>query len=223
MSLVFSSHPGVRERHLQRQYKNPLFPAERQEFDEQRLSGARFMDEQEQEEFTLRFHMLLEDVAQLKTNEGSENMLELKSRLDQAYEQCSGLAGDYEHEKQAIVKLVTVIMTSIRKSAEGDPQAEVNLNEEELARTTHYQLLRFSLVADLLRPRSPVLQDELVPTMLGESEDAIQAVFQLFDRQQQETFCQQGQKLLQQKLREQLDLPEAWKRLELMQNLSSHG
>ena len=56
MSLIFSSHPGARERHLQRQYKNPLFTAEQRDFDEQRLSGARYMDEKEEQEFFQGFH-----------------------------------------------------------------------------------------------------------------------------------------------------------------------
>ena len=221
MSLVFSSHPGARERHLQRQYNNPLFLPERRNFDEQRLSGARFMDEQEQEKFLLAFHGLLEEVAQLDANEGSEKMLDLKSRLDESYEQCSGLSGDHESEKQAIVKLVEVIMASIRQSARGDAEAEINLKEEELARHTHYQLLQFSLLADLLRPRSPIVQDELVPTLLSESEGAVTAAFQLFDKEQQETLCQQAKQLLEQKLQEQLDLPQAWQRLALMQKLLS--
>jgi len=217
MSLVFSSNPGAGERHLQRQYHNPLFPSERREFDTQRLSDARFADEQEQEEFTREFHKLLEEVAQLETNEGSEIMLELKSRLDQAYEQCSGLMGEHEAEKQAITKLVTVIMNAIQHSAQGDSEAELNLREEEQARMSHYQLLQAPLVADLLRPHSPILQDELVATLLTESEEAVNAAFQLFDQTQQEMLCQQAKELLELKSAEQQDLPEAWKRLEFME------
>lgn len=217
MSLIFSSHPGARERHLQRQYKNPLFSSEQREFDEQRLSGARFMDEKEQEEFFQIFHQLLEDVAQLKPNEGSEVMLDLKSRLDQCYEQCSGLGGEHENEKQAIIKLVAVIMNAVWKGAEGDAEAEINLKEEELARNTHYQLLKYPLVADLLRAKSPIAPDQLIPTLLSESQQAVNAALSLFDQEQIASLHQQAKELLSLKLQEQYDLPEAWKRLEQMQ------
>ncbi|MCU7940311.1 MAG: hypothetical protein KZQ64_13465 [gamma proteobacterium symbiont of Bathyaustriella thionipta] len=216
MSLIFLNQPGARERHLQRQYKNPLFKVEVREFDEQRLSGARYMDEKEEAEFAEQFHSLLAEVAELKPNEDSEKMLELKSRLDQSYEQCSGLDGQRDNEKVAITKLVSVIMNSIWKGAEGDAEAEQNLQEEELARTTHYQLLAFPLVADLLRPRSPIAQDQLVPTLLSESEGALRAAFQLFDKAHQELIHQQAKQLLETIQLDQASLAEARKRLEQM-------
>lgn len=219
MSLIFSTQPGIRERHLQRQYKNPLFPQQQQNIDEQRLSGARYMDEQEQNDFMADFQQLVEDVAALKPNEGSEKMLDLKSRLDQAYEQCCGLAGDNDIEKQAITQLVGIIMNAVWQSASGDAEAEINLKEEELARTTHYQLLQFPLVVDLLRPKSPIKESDLLPTLLSESEDALKAAFYLFDQQQQASLCLQAVELLDKKLQEQLDIPQAWKQLEIMQTL----
>jgi hypothetical protein len=215
MSLIFSSQPGARERHLKRQYHNVLFPLEQREFNEQRLSGAQYMDEKEQDEFLQTFHSLLEQVAELKANEGSELMLELKSQLDQSYELCSGLMGEHQGEKDAIIKLVAVIMASIKQSAAGDPEAEHNLQEEELARNTHFQLLQFPLVADLLRPRSPIAQNELVPTLLSESDGAIQAAFQLFDKEHQALICQQAKQLLDENA--QHDLTEAKKKLALME------
>ncbi|RKZ93917.1 MAG: hypothetical protein DRQ43_07585, partial [Gammaproteobacteria bacterium] len=196
MSLIFLTLPGARERHLQRQYKNPLYTAEQQAFNEQRIAGARYMDEKEQDEFLQTFHDLLARVAELQPNEGSEVMLELKSQLEQNYEQCCGLMGDHRNEKEAIVKLVNVIMASIRQGAEGDAEALQNLMEEQLARNTHFQLLQFPLIADLLRPRTTIAREQLVPTLLTESEQAVRAAFQLFDKDHQELICQQAKELL---------------------------
>ncbi|MCU7836020.1 MAG: hypothetical protein KZQ83_12330 [gamma proteobacterium symbiont of Taylorina sp.] len=219
MTHTFSPHPGIRERHLQRQYKNPLFPLQQQNFSAQRLSGAHFMDNREQQDFVISFQNLVEDVANLKANEGSEKMLQLKSQLDQCYEQCCSLAGEHAAEKQAITQLVGMIINAIWQSASGDAEAEANLKEEELARTTHYQLLQFPLVVDLLIPESPITEKDLVPSLLSESEEALKAAFYLFDEQQQGSLCLQAVELLEQKLHEKQDLTEAWKRLELMQSL----
>ncbi|MCK5696995.1 MAG: hypothetical protein KAI02_02470 [Gammaproteobacteria bacterium] len=197
MPLIFLPNSGARERHLQRQYQNPLFSEEHRVFDEQRLSGARYMDEQEEAKFIEIFHGLLNEVAELKPNEGSEIMLDLKSRLDQCYEQCSGLAGPRKNEKQAITQLINVMMSAIWKGAEGDTEAEQNLKEEEIARNTHFQLLAFPLVADLLRPRSPIAQDQLIATLLSESEEAVNAAFQLFDHEHQQLIVQQATQLLE--------------------------
>lgn len=219
MSLSFSTLPGARERHLRRLYNNPLFPTEQSEFDQQRLSGARYMDDREQEEFLQSFHHLLEEVATLEANEGSEKLLDLKSRLEQCFEQCCGLPGEHVQEKQAIIKLIEVIMQSIWQSARGDAEAEINLKEEELARKTHFQLLQQPLIADLLRPRSPIAPEQLVPTLLSETEEAVQMAFQLFDQEQQAMIYEQGRALLEQKRREHLELPEAWERLEQIHKL----
>ncbi len=221
MSLTFSLHPGARERHLCRQYKNPLYAVEHQDFEEQRLAGARYMDEKEQDEFFETFHALLGKVAELKPNEGSEIMLDLKSQLDQSYELCSGLMGEHRSEQEAIIKLVGVIMASIWQSAEGDAEAEQNLKEEELARNTHFRLLEFPLVADLLRPRSPIVQDQLIPTLLTESEGAIRAAFQLFDKEHQQLIYQQAKELLASKEQKTEELSGAWNNLKLMADLLS--
>ena len=196
MTLEFLPRPGMRERHLKRQYQNPLFDKNVREFDEQRLNGARFMDEKEQEEFGQSFVQLVAEVAELKPNEDSEVLLELKARLDHAYEVCSGLAGEHEAEKQAINRLVEVIMASIWQGAQGDAEAEQNLHEEALARKTHYHLLRFPVIADLLRARSPIAGDQLVPTLLSESEASLEAALTLFDKEQLEEMVQQAEALL---------------------------
>ncbi len=196
MPMEFLPRPGMRERHLKRQYQNPLFDKNAREFDQQRLSGARFMDDKEQQEFGQSFIQLVEEVAELKPNEDSEKLLDLKARLDHSYEVCSGLGGEHEAEKQAISRLVEVIMASVWQGAQGDAQAEQNLHEEALARKTHYYLLQFPLLADLLRPRSPIAGDQLVPSLLSEAEDALEAALSLFDKEQLEEIVQQGQKLL---------------------------
>lgn len=211
--MEFLTNPGMRERHLKRQYKNPLFEESLRAIDEQRLKGARYMDEKEQEEFIQSFHQLLEEVAQLKPNEGSEKLLELKSRLDQSYEFCSALGGEHEAQKQAIVRLVEVIMASIWQSAQGDAEAEQNLHEEALARKTHFHLLQYPLIADLLRPRSPIAREQLVATLLSESAEALDASLTLFDKEHIEQLFQQGLALLD-SVSDEYDLTQAETRLE---------
>ena len=219
MTYTFSLQPGIRERHLQRRYNNPLFPIEQRDFNQQDLTGACFMDEQDQQTFAIEFHNLVEEVANLKANEDSEKMLELKSHLDQSYEQCCALGGDNDIEKEAITQLVSIIMSAVWQSASGDAEAEANLKEEELARTTHYRLLQFPIVVDLLRPKSPIKENDLVPSLLSETEEALNAAFYLFDKQQQQSLYQQSVNLLDQRLQDKQDLPQAWKCLKLMKQL----
>ena len=197
MTLTFSPFPGKRERHLQRQYQNVLFPASRRDFTQQRVDGASYMDEQEAELFVSEFHNLVEKISQLQPNEGSENILLLKESLEKSYEQCCGLCGDQNDIKTAIVSLVQIIMQAVRQGAEGDPQAIKNLQEEELARSSHFQLLAHPLVVDLLDPETMIREDELAATLLTESSAALQAAVQLFDQEQLLSLFQDGMSLLE--------------------------
>lgn len=220
MSLNFSSVPGARERHLKRQYKNSLFSPEYRNFDEQRLSGAQYMDNQEEQHFYQNFQQLLEEVSALKPNESSETLLDIKSRLDQSYEQCCGLGGEHDEAKQAIARLVEIIMKTIQQSAAGDAEAEINLQEEALARSTHYRLLEYPIVADLLRPKSPIAHDQLVASLLSESENSVKAAFQLFDQEQKKLILEESKTLLKERLEQGFELPEAWQRLKQIQALT---
>jgi hypothetical protein len=226
MTIIFIPFPGRRERHLQRQYQNILFPQSRREFDQRRVDGARYMDAQETEKFIADFQILVEKVTLLKPNEDSETILLLKEQLDKSYEQCCALAGEQKNIKAAIVNLVQLIMRAVWRGAEGDLQAIKNLQEEELARSSHYQLLECPLVVDLLDPDSLIHKDELVATFLSESQQAVQAALQLFDREQLLSLFQDALSLLE-KTRlehqgEQQDvLAGAWKNLQLIKQALS--
>lgn len=217
MSIIFSQHPGCRERHLLRKYRNPLFPPDRTDFDQTRVDGARYMDEQDVEKFEKSFHQLVHEIAGLNANEDSEKILLLKERLDQCFEQCCGLGGDYDKEKQAIRHLVGVIMEAVRLGAEGDSKAIQNLQEEELARQMHYQLLSTPLVADLLNPQSPIAHDELAATLLSESDDAVSAALQIFDPGQLQVIASDIKQLLNEKKLQAPILADVLKRLRLIE------
>ncbi|WP_198263523.1 hypothetical protein [sulfur-oxidizing endosymbiont of Gigantopelta aegis] len=69
----------------------------------------------------------------------------------------------------------------------------------------------------MLRPRSPIAQNDLVPTLLSESEGAIRAAFQLFDKEHQTLICQQAKELLVENVQE--DLSAAKINLALMEEI----
>jgi BioD-like phosphotransacetylase family protein len=213
MSLDFSPLPGAHERRLQRLRDNPLFPADRRRILQRDLELARQRDREERDAFLVEFQTLLQEAMNLSANVESDVILTLKERLDQAYERCSSLPGDMTEIKQALHRLVAVIMNSVRAHAADDPQALAKLRDEDIAREVHYELQDFPLVADLLREDAVIEEDELVPTLLSESRESLAAALQLFDADQIDLIAREAHALLLQRQEEGQALPEAWERL----------
>mgnify|MGYP006909080424 CR=1 FL=1 len=197
MTSLFGTRPGAQERHLRRRFNNPLFAPARRQVSPAELAAAELTDREEQAQFLELFRGLVEEAASLRPSEESETILDLKARLDRAYEQCAGLGGDQAQPKAALRKLVELVMVAVRRGAGVDPTALEELGREAEARTLHYRLLEYPLVADLLRPDSPIGSEELVPTLLSEPLEATAAALQLFDEEQRAEIRTEARALLE--------------------------
>lgn len=213
--MMFSEKPGVRERHLRRKYQNPLFAeAKVTELD---IVQARKLDAEEVDQFMSHFRDLVQQVLDLDTNADADVVLKLKEQLDKSYEQCAGLAGDQGEIKTMIKGLLTSIMRAMWKGVGQDFQAQSKLENEENARESHFSLLEYSLVGDLIRPDNSISEDELVPVLLSESADNVRMAMQIFEPQQQIMLVQMARELLSKMELEDKKKSEAEKRLAEME------
>ncbi len=173
--------PGPHERHLSRRVGNPLFAPTRRQVMSAEWDAARQADAAALRDFMTRFEAVVQEAAALRPNEESEVVLALKARLDQAYAEACALGGDLGQVKAALARLTGIIMAAVRRGAAGDARAMAELEDEDLARQQQMRLLEQPLVADLMLPDSPIPADELAPTLLSESEEAVEAALWLFD------------------------------------------
>ncbi|MDR9436826.1 MAG: hypothetical protein RI563_08090 [Thiohalophilus sp.] len=217
MPIQFSQQPGPRERHLQRKYHNSLFP-DGNSLDAEQVIQAREQDETELNHFLRYFRDLVQEAVELQPNSESDVILDIKERLDQCYVQCCALPGDHSEIKQAVNKLVQVIMLAVRQGAANDPVALGKLDEEEQARQLHNRLADEVFVADIILPDSPIEQNELVPSLLSESEQAVHTALQLFDAEQLSTIYQEARTLLEDIQQQGHTLPEAQQRLQQIES-----
>jgi len=139
---------------------------------------------------------LLEEAVQLRPNEESEILLDLKARLDQAYTLLASLGGDTAPYKQGLHRLTATLMAAVQRAAAGDLLAGEELAQEQMARRQHYHLLEYPLVADLMRPDSPVKGEELVATLLSAPRDELDAALWLFAQEELEPLCREARALL---------------------------
>jgi hypothetical protein len=205
MNLLFSQMPGRHERHAMRKHNNPLFQEQERQLTQSELTEAQRLDHEELVAYIVDLRKLVGEAIALGPHEQSEVILDLKERLDKYYEQACRLADDQSSNKQAIRKLVEVIMRSVWKGAGNDSVAHQELQQEETARATHYELLETALVADLLDPDSLIRNDELLPVLLSAPEEEFREAVNLFDPGQLNAICEQGESLLAQATEE-----EAW-------------
>ncbi len=221
-ALYFSAKPGCWERYLQRKYQNPALFPDADDLTQHEVAQAQDKDAEERNSFALEFNQLLETVVHLQQQEDSEVILELKDRIDRLYEQCSGLGGDYRAEKAGLKKLNDLIMKAIITTAKLDEQAMAELAKETQARETHFHLLEHPLIAHLLRPDTPIAQEEIVPTLLSEEESALRAALSIFDEEHRHLLRDMAQSFIVERESAGADMRVAKIRLAIMQQPFLH-
>ncbi|MCU7861073.1 MAG: hypothetical protein KZQ86_14860, partial [Candidatus Thiodiazotropha sp. (ex Lucinoma kastoroae)] len=167
MRLMFSELPGRHERHLVRKHNNLLYSESERTLTQDRLTEAQRLDHEELVAYISQLRKLVGEAVALGPHEQSDVILGLKERLDKAYEHACRLADDQTPNKHAIIKLVEVIMQAVWKGAGNDSLALHELEQEETARKTHFELLECPLVADLLDPESLITKEALFLVLLS--------------------------------------------------------
>jgi hypothetical protein len=217
MELPFTHRPGRRERHLRRRHENPLFAWPPQEVAPETLLAAQKADHEEMEAFGESFGAVIQRAAGLEANAGSDAVLGLKEELERHYEQACGLPEDHGDAKEAIKRLIAVVMRAVWRAAGDDPLAHRELEDEEQARVIHFALLEHPLVADILHPQSPIQPDELAPSLLTAREEEVEAALEIFDADQLTLLVQQGRGILADLEAEGVDTAAPRRRLALLE------
>ncbi len=208
MIFTPSENPGAFERHLIRR-ANPLFGERQTDISSDTLMEVQKKDHDILQQFMLDFREVMSKVVSFKPNEESEVILEAKDKLEKLYASSISVADDQIRVSESIKKLIAVIMQSIRKSAGDDVKAQQELDQEEMAREAHYELLKSKLVADILDPDSPIENEDLIPTLLTADKEDLVLATQLFDLDQLNFLLSEADKLLDQLVKKDVDLTQA--------------
>ena len=218
IELPFTHKPGRRERHLRRRHGNPLFGWPAQEVAPEDLLAAQKTDHEEMLAFRERFQALVKRAMELPPDAGSDTILELKQDLEIAYEQTHGLPEDHQRERDALRRLVDLIMKAIVRAAGADPLARQELADEAAARAIHQRLLEQPLVADLLHPDSPIDRDALAPSVLSAAPDEVCAVAEILAPQETTELVDRCEALLDARSAHGLPLEQARASLALLRD-----
>lgn len=214
MTMNFSPAPGPHERHLKRRLLNPLFPKPEHELTQKDIEDAQKKDEENLISFMTHFQSVVQKATELSSNSESDVVLQIKEQLDECYATSCAMPGDHTALKVAIKKLIMTIMAAIRKGAVDDPIALKKLDEEDIAREMHNELHERNLIADLMLENSPILENELTPTLLNEESDDLDAALQLFSPEQLDLVYKDARSLLEGLRKDGYEIPLAWERFQ---------
>lgn len=212
---------GMHERHILRKDGNPLFGVPVPGFSAHEILEARHRDTEELHVFHNDMREVIQQAIDLAANVESEVVLELRGKLDQLYTRCSGFGSECGEHKQNIRKLIDLVMKAVWQAAGDDPQARMELEQEEMARQEHFRLLEYPLIADLMRPDTPIENKELIPTLLSADEEELEAVMWIFEPEHLAQIANDAEQLLTERKEQGYDLAEAWEKLQVMREFLS--
>jgi len=184
MTLRFSALPGSRERQLQRQYNNPLFPEQQRNISLEQLTKVQNEELAQLQVFSKGFQELFNSASKLSENVQSDVILKLKEDADRLYEQAASLPGDNENAQESLLKLLAVIMKAVRHGAGSDAKAISEIEQETEARAMHLELMKVPLIVDMLNPDSLIDPENLAATILSADASELRACLQLFELDQ---------------------------------------
>lgn len=217
MTLSFSKQPGPRERQLQRRLNNPLFTT-RGSISQQEVNAAQSQDRVAMQQFMEQFRELVQRAVKLDKNVESDVILLLKAQLEQHYAVCSGLPGQPAAIQDALRKLIGAISSTLRATSMDDPHALEKLQKDEEHTQLHLHLCDQLIVSDILNPDEIIGSEELIPTLLNESAEGLQAALALFPPERIGLMLEDAKILLGRIEAEGHSLPDAWQRLAQMES-----
>jgi len=132
------------------------------------------------------------------------------------HEQACGLAGENQAAIEGLERLQSMIMQAISQGAQGDTKALEELEDEAAARALHQKLLQHKLVCDLLRPDTPIGPEELAPTILTSSDEAIQAAMVMFRPETLQALIESCETLLTRLEEQGTDTSDARRRMQIL-------
>lgn len=213
----FSEQPGPHERHLQRKLNNPLFVAVGT-ITQHDIRAAQQQDQADMQQFMEQFRELVQRAVKLDKNVEHDVILMLKAQLEQQYAVCTGLPGQPAAIQEAIKKLIAAISSTLRATSRDDPHALEKLSNDEEHTRLHLKLCDYLIVSDILNPDGIIGDDEQIPALLNESDDALQAALALFPPERIAMMVEEGQALLKKVEAEGHTLPQAWQNLAQMES-----
>jgi len=187
ISDIWSEIPGCYERHLQRKYRNPLFPLDEREVTADMIHQAQLQDVEDGEHLQQEFTRILERINKLPGRISWNRMNKLREEIEEITTMSLavwGVKGKKIYSQ--LQKLRRSLIAAGREGLSDNPEGLKRLREAERYYNKGKKGFENTFVAQMQRPNSPILSAEVLPSLLSEPPETIKLIYPLFGRKLEE-------------------------------------
>jgi len=167
--IEWRDSPGCFERHLQRRYRNPLFPAEKREISSEELKKARIKDDHDQWEFAKKYGILFSEANRLNEISPINDLMLCLQDTQNLLESAFSIGGHLEKEI-GLLEILENNMIEILNSKL--PQGADMLKQAHSLSAMN----RIPYLAESKRSDTPILKGDELPSLLSEDIETIRCI-----------------------------------------------
>lgn len=169
--VEWSEAPGCFERHLQRRYRNPLFPLERRRIAIADVITARARDEVDLKELELRIKSLFEKASTLPDQASFHEGLILRAEVEKLLFRCAEVGAVAAQAKAVLQRVYDSLAEGMREASPPEGRQEL---DNAFAHSACLQKMQSNeFIAQLTRSDTPISAAEVIPSLLSESVEMI--------------------------------------------------
>jgi hypothetical protein len=177
--LIWSQNPGCFERHLQRKYRNPLFPPDVPTVAQEQIDQARVKDSLEAEEVRQRFWSLLHRVRDRDASVPCGEALNVRKEFDNLLSRTAEIGGPLHEVVPKLFEMYEAVVHDILASLYDHNDLEKQLRVALAFSAERRRLFNNSFVAQLRRMDTPIRPDEVIPSLLSETPETIRLMVEV--------------------------------------------
>ena len=179
IGISWSDDPSCFERHLQRKYRNPLFPADKRNVTQHEVDLAKQRDDKDATELFDEYKKFMDSIANLPSQASVEECVVLIQKIDKLIERYAEIGGSVGREAIAKLSQLRKMLANSTERALIDNNAQDILNklrEAEQLNQSYTLLYNNTFLAQMHRKDTPIIPEDVVPALLSEGPDTISTV-----------------------------------------------
>lgn len=180
-NITWSPRPGCFERHLQRKYRNPFFPAESRVMTQTDVDAARQRDRDDVQAFRKQLGLLVDEIANAPSFVDVRRALEIRKAVDDLIQRAAELGGDLGELESNLASLYDSVISALRSGLGEEHEAIPTLQWAERFRGMGNTKFNNEFIAQQGRKDSPITTEDLIPSLLSESPETIRIFMSVLD------------------------------------------